>query len=121
MHLLNGLGIALFLLSAVGLGAQTPTGPVYVVTHIDITPNYAEAAKKLLTEFAAATRTDDALIRYDLLQQDSRANHFVAVEVWESRDAYEAHGGHPHSIAFREKLQPMLGSPFDVRLHSAIE
>ena len=120
MHL-NGLAIALFLLAAVSLTAQTPTGPVYVVTHIDITPNYTEDATKLLKEFAKETRTDPALVRYDLLQQDSRANHFVAVEVWESREAYEAHGGHPHSIAFREKLQPMLGSPFDVRLHSKIE
>lgn len=121
MQLLNGLGLALFALAAVGLPAQTPEGPVYVITHIDITPNYADAAKVLLTEFAAATRTDDALIRFDLLLQDSRTNHFAAVEVWESRQAYEAHAGHPHSIAFREKLQPMLGSPFDVRLHSAIE
>ena len=61
MHL-NGLAIALFLLAAVSLTAQTPTGPVYVVTHIDITPNYTEDATKLLKEFAKETRTDPALV-----------------------------------------------------------
>lgn len=101
--------------------AQQPAGPVHVVTHIDIMPNFAEDARELLAAYAAQTRQDEALVSYDLLVQDSRPNHFAVVEVWQSRQEFEAHAGHDHSLEFREKLQPMLGSPFDVRLHSAVQ
>lgn len=100
--------------------AQSPQGTVYVVTHLDIMPNFAAQANELLRGFATATREDADLMRYDLLLQDARTNHFAVIEVWRSREAFEAHAGHPHSVEFRQKLGPMLGSPFDVRLHSAL-
>jgi len=43
------------------------------------------------------------------------------VEVWQSREAFEAHDASPHTRAYREKLQPMLGSPFDERLHYELQ
>jgi quinol monooxygenase YgiN len=39
------------------------------------------------------------------------------VEVWKSRKAYDDHLAIDHVKAYRAKLQPMLGSPFDERLH----
>ena len=51
------------------------------------------------------------------LVQDGRANHFTIVEIWQNREALEAHGGQAHVREFRERLQPMLGAPFDERLH----
>jgi quinol monooxygenase YgiN len=39
------------------------------------------------------------------------------VEVWESQKAFEGHESAEHTKKLREKIQPMLGSPFDERLH----
>ena len=99
--------------------AQTPNKNVYVVTHVDIagTPAIVADATKLLREFSADSQKDPGVVRFELLIQDGRLNHFTIVSVWQTREAFEAHSGAEHTRRFREKIQPMLGSPFDERLH----
>lgn len=94
---------------------------VYVVTHVDVTPNYTADTTKALHEFAAESKKDPGVVRFEVLQQDSRANHYTMVEVWQTRPAFEAHSAAEHTKRFREKLQPMLGSPFDERLHEILQ
>jgi quinol monooxygenase YgiN len=101
--------------------AQDPAGGVYVVTHVDITPNYAAEGAKLLHQFAMESRKDPGVVRFEALRQDSRPNHFTLVEVWRNHQAFDAHQEAEHTKAFREKLQPMLGSPFDERVHSLVQ
>lgn len=50
-----------------------------------------------------------------------RMNHFTIIEVWETRQAYDAHLVLAHTKSFREKIQPGLGSPFDERFYSILE
>ena len=50
----------------------------------------------------------------------ARANHFAIVEVWQSKQAYDAHLAAAHSKVFRDALQMGLGSPFDERLYNAL-
>jgi len=89
---------------------------LYVVTHIDVYPNFAADTAALLKEFSSDSMKDEGAIRFEVLRDVERTNHFTVVEVWKSRKAYEAHLTAPHSKPFRDKLQPMLGSPFDERL-----
>ena len=102
--------------------AQTPGKNVYVVTHVDIAGNPATVteATRLLREFSADSQKDQGVVRFELLLQDGRLNHFTIVEVWQTREAFEAHAGAEHTKRFREKIQPMLGSPFDERLHGLL-
>jgi quinol monooxygenase YgiN len=95
---------------------------VYVVTHVDIagTPEVVAEATRLLREFSADSKKDRGVVRFELLIQDGRLNHFTIVEVWQTRDAFEAHSSAEHTKRFREKIQPMLGSPFDERLHGLL-
>ncbi len=97
--------------------AQAPSDKLYVVTHVDLTPNYVEDGTKLLQQFAAESRHDPGVVRFELLEDNGRHNHFTLVEVWENSKAFDAHEAAEHTKNFREKLQPMLGSPFDERLH----
>ena len=94
-----------------------------MVTHVDIagTPAIVAEATRLLKEFSADTQKDQGVVRFELLIQDGRLNHFTIVGVWQSRDAFEAHSRAEHTKRFREKIQPMLGSPFDERLHSLLQ
>mgnify|MGYP002814603799 CR=1 FL=1 len=102
--------------------AQEPGKQLYVVTHVD-TFGGAQAAEaaKMLQQFAVDSRKDAGSVRFELLREPSRLNHFTIVEVWRNRQDFEAHLAAAHSRSFREKLQPILGSPFDERLHVLLQ
>ena len=101
--------------------AKDPGGSVYVISFVDATPNFAMDCAKLLMQFAAESKKDPGVVRFDVLRQDSRGNHFLISEVWRSRKDFEAHTALEHTKQFREKLQPMLGSPYDERVHTLLQ
>jgi len=108
-----------------GLGspasAQNADERLYVVTHVDVLgQNGATEAAKMLHQFAADSRNDQGSVRFEVLRDPDRSNHFTMVEVWRNRQDFESHLAASHTRAFREKLQPMLGSPFDERLHKLL-
>ena len=109
----------------IGIGspanAQNADERLYVVTHVDVLgQNGATEAAKMLHQFAADSRNDQGSVRFEVLRDPDRLNHFTMVEVWGSRQDFESHLAASHTRAFREKLQPMLGSPFDERLHKLL-
>jgi quinol monooxygenase YgiN len=104
----------LILTASVVLSAQD--NKLYVVTHVDLTPNYIADGTKLLQQYAAESHKDKGVVRFEMLVDVSRKNHFTIVSVWENQAAFEAHLEAAHTKQMRQKLQPMLGSPFDERL-----
>jgi quinol monooxygenase YgiN len=101
--------------------AQDADERLYVVTHVDVLgPNGAAEAAKMLHQFAGDSRKDEGSVRFEVLRDPNRLNHFTIVEVWRTPQDFESHLAGSHSKAFREKLQPMLGSPFDERLHKLL-
>ena len=110
---------ALWLAGSLTSSAASNSKQIYAVTHVDIAgqgPRLAEVVT-LIKEFAVDSQKDPGVVRFEVLQQDGHPNHFTIFEVWQSRQAFEAHLAAPHTKAFREKLQPMLGSPFREGLH----
>ena len=102
--------------------AQEPGQKLYVVTHVDILgPTAAAEAAKMLQQFTADSLKDAGAVRFEVLREPNRVNHFTIVEVWQNRQDFETHLAAPHSKTFREKIQPMLGSPFDERLHILLQ
>jgi quinol monooxygenase YgiN len=102
--------------------AQTgPTGKeLYVVAHVDAIPPSAKPALDLLTKEAADSKADPGFERFEVLQEASRQNHYTLVEVWRSQNDFDHYVATSHCKAFREKLLPMLGSPFDERFHTIV-
>ena len=101
--------------------ADARSGTLYVVTYVDVFPNFTDDTLKALRQFAADSRKDQGSVRFEFLQDVARTNHFSIVEVWQNRQAYDAHLTQQHSKAFREKIQPGLGSPFDERLYNLVQ
>ena len=98
--------------------AQANAGKqLYVVTYVDVFPNFAAETSKQMQQFADDSRKDPGCVRFEVMRDVERTNHFTIVEVWQSRQAYEGHLGLAHTKTFREKIQPGLGSPFDERLY----
>jgi quinol monooxygenase YgiN len=102
--------------------SSAPADPqnVYVVSHIDVTPNFAAATSQLLKQYRADSTGEPGFVRMEAMVQDGRANHFTLVEVWSNRPAFEAHTAQPHTKDFRDKLAAYLGSPYDERLHGLL-
>jgi quinol monooxygenase YgiN len=106
---------------SVGSGpAAGAAGAVYAVTHVDVIPPRKDDAVALLTQLAAASRTDTANVRFDVVQQTNRPNHFTVVEVWKDRGAFDAHGMAAPTRQFREQLGPMSGALYDERLYAVL-
>ena len=119
--MMKQIALAILLVTVGALFAQQKAEPpLHVVTYVDVYPNFADATAKLLQQFAADNRKDAGFVRFEALRDVARANHFAIVEVWQSKQAYDAHTAAPHTKAFREALQPGLGSPFDERLYNAL-
>jgi len=125
-RLLFVLPPAALLLAAAGLvvgqgPAGAPPKELYVVTHIDVTPNGSAETATQVAQLASESRKDAGYIRFEVLRSVDRMNHFEVLEVWRTRQDFEAHEAQEHSKRFREKIQPFLGSPFDQRLYYKLE
>lgn len=101
--------------------AHGQQGPVYVVAHIDLMPNGVTPGVAALKQLVAETTKEKDCVRFEVMQQDGRPNHFTVVGVWKDRKAFETHDAAPYTKEFREKLQPFVGSPWDERLHQLIQ
>jgi quinol monooxygenase YgiN len=96
--------------------------PVYVVTHIDLMPNGVPAGIPAMKQFVAESlKMEKECVRFEILQQDGRPNHLTLVGIWKDRKAFDAHDSAPYTKEFREKMQPLIGSPWDERLHQLIK
>lgn len=96
--------------------------PVYVITHIDLMPNNTAAGVALLKQFESVTlNKEKKCVRFEVLQQDGRPNHLTIVATWKDKNAFDAHDSAPYTKEFREKMQPLIGSPWDERLHQMVK
>jgi len=90
---------------------------IYVLTHVDVTPDHQEEFLGMAKDMSIETIKEDGNLGYRVLQQRSRLNHFTVVEEWSSREALEAHATAAHTRAFRARLQPMQGALYDERFY----
>lgn len=112
-----GLFLVITLVSPPALAQQEPAKELHVVTYVDVLPAFATEAAKLLPQFASDSRKHAGVVRFEVMRDVSRQNHFSIVEVWQNQKAFDAHVAQAGTKLFREKIQPMLGSPFDERLY----
>jgi quinol monooxygenase YgiN len=95
-------------------------GVVHVVTHVDVVPPRKDEAVALLKSLGEASRGDEGNVRYEVVQQTNRANHFTVLESWKSRQALDQHSMAAHVREFRDKLKPMSGALYDERLYEPL-
>jgi quinol monooxygenase YgiN len=100
---------------------DTPRGALYVVTHVDVVPPRREDAQAALKLLAEANRGAEGNLRFEVLQQTNRLNHFTLVETWRSRQAFEANSMSAHQREFRDKLAQMAGALYDERLYESLD
>jgi hypothetical protein len=95
------------------------SGPLYVVTYVDLLQegNVARGEHELI-DYGAATieANGPRVLSYSILQQLDRPNRFAVLEIWDSQTSYNTWQGLATTTNFVAKIKPLLGSPFDHRL-----
>jgi len=105
---------------SVASGGAEPTGrSVFVISHVDVTPDPKIAG--MLKDLAEKSRLEEGNVRFDVLAHTMRSNHFEVIEAWQNQKALENHAAAAHTRQYRDDLQPALGSPLDERIFKAIE
>jgi quinol monooxygenase YgiN len=107
-------------LSVGPMDAPQPGGAVYAVTHVDVIPPRREDAVAALKLLGEANRAAAGNLRYEVVQQTNRPNHFTVLELWRSRDAFDANAAAPAQREFRDKLGTMTGALYDERLYELL-
>lgn len=92
-----------------------------MVTQVDVIPPSRAAGRTLLEKFASESRNDPGAGRIEVFEELVRSNHLTVVEAWKNRKSYEDRLAFDHVKTDRARLQPMLGRPFDERLHRRLK
>jgi quinol monooxygenase YgiN len=102
------------------LPPPAPRGAVYVVTHVDVPNNVLDKAVPALKALAEATRKDPGNLRFDVVHQKARTNHFTVVEAWKDQRSNDVHELAAHTKEFRALLTPITGALYDQRWYKAL-
>jgi len=94
---------------------------VYVVTHVDVIPPRKDDGLAALVRLAEDSRPAAGNLRFEVVQQTNRPNHFTVVEIWRDPRAVEAHATAEATRRFRDALGPMSGALYDERLFRLVE
>jgi quinol monooxygenase YgiN len=119
MHrLIRGLLLLACLFTWPAMAGQP--GPIIVVTHIDVIPNEPGLTQAIsaLKQFAADSKHDPGVLRFDLITWTPTTNHFQLIEVYSSLEAFNRHVEAAHTIAFRSAIQTAIGAPYDERVYT---
>jgi quinol monooxygenase YgiN len=93
---------------------------VYVVSYVEVMPSATAETIALLQQYRQASRMEEGQVRFQVLQQRGRTNHFAILEVWTDQQAFDAHAMATHTRQCHEQLQPHCVSPVDQRLHAGL-
>jgi quinol monooxygenase YgiN len=96
-------------------------GGIYVATHVDVIPPRKDDGVAALKRLGEDSRRGDGNLRFEIVQQASRPNHFTVIEIWRDAKAVETHSMAAPTREFRDKLATMTGALYDERMYRAID
>jgi quinol monooxygenase YgiN len=92
---------------------------IYVATYVDVQPSSTSEGIALIKRYREASRTEEGNSCVDVVQETSRSNRFVVVEVWKDQSSFDAHEQAGQTALFRAGLKRIHNSPYDQRVHHA--
>jgi quinol monooxygenase YgiN len=114
-HLVLGLVPLAFAAVNSARAQQAGNAPVYAVTYFEAAmPDVAPAAA-LTRQFAEAARKEPGNTGFDAFEEIGRPSRFALFEAWRDKNAADAHNSAAATVAFDDKLQPLLVGPFEIR------
>ena len=108
-------------LSVARIDAPIVRGAVYVATHVDVIPPRKDDGVTALRHLGEESRREHDNLRFAVVQQISRPNHFTVVEIWRDANAVARHSMAKPTREFRDRLATMTGALYDERFYRAID
>src|SRR5712692_2174145 len=108
-------------LSVGPIESKPAAGAIYVVTHVDVIPPRKDDGVAAVKQLADDSRKGDGNLRFEVVQQTNRPNHFTVVEIWKDAKAIDAHSMAATTRLFRDKLAPATGALYDERMYKAVD
>ena len=103
------------------IDVTAPRDAVFVATHVDVIPPRKDDGVAALKRLGDESRKGDGNLRFEVVQQVNRQNHFTVVEIWKDAKTVEAHSMAAATREFRDKLASMTGALYDERMYKAID
>jgi quinol monooxygenase YgiN len=100
--------------------AQDAAQPAYVVTYVEVTPNFSSEARQLILAHSIDAEKASGAVQVDALQRIDYPNHFALVEQWQSLSARQAYASSENVVKFRAALGPLQSAAYDERIHSPL-
>jgi quinol monooxygenase YgiN len=113
------LGIAMAASSG-AIPADAADALLYTATYVEVVPPSASQAAQALQQYRQATGADPGALRMQVLQRTDRQSQFVILAAWKDQASLDAHGAGAAAKALRDALGPLLASPNDERVHTAL-
>src|SRR5260370_11543542 len=73
------------------IDAASVRDAIYVATHVDVIPPRKDDGVAALKRLGDESRRGAGNLRFEVVQQTNRPNHFTVVEMWKDSNAGEAH------------------------------
>jgi quinol monooxygenase YgiN len=67
------------------------------------------------------SRRGEGNLRFEVVQQGNRPNHFTVVEIWKDAKSVERHSMTAATREFRDRLATMTGALYDERMYRAVD
>jgi quinol monooxygenase YgiN len=103
------------------IDAASVRDAIYVATHVDVIPPRKDDGVAALKRLGDESRRGAGNLRFEVVQQTNRPNHFTVVEMWKDAKAVEAHSMAAVTREFRDKLATMTGALYDERRYKAVD
>jgi len=110
----------MLILSNLVMVMMMATSELYVATYVDVQPPSAAQGVALIEQYRTATQKETGNVSVEVVQETSRSNRFVILEVWKDQASFETHERASHTADFRSRLRAIHGSPYDQRVHQGL-
>jgi quinol monooxygenase YgiN len=108
-------------LSVGPIDAPSARAGIYVATHVDVIPPRKDDGVAALKRLGEDSRRGEGNLRFEVVQQVNRQNHFTVVEIWKDVKAVETHSMAAPTREFRDKVATMTGALYDERMYRALD
>lgn len=90
----------------------------FAVSYLEVGSSSRAAAVAALKRYRDRTRIEDGYVRFELFEQAGRPGHFVMVETWRDRSAFDARAAEQKQL--QAALQPVRVGGYDQRPYKTL-
>nr|WP_245198029.1 putative quinol monooxygenase [Jiella mangrovi] len=93
---------------------MTRTPNVHLIVELTALEGKAAELGQHIAALARASRGEDGVIRYDVVQSAADENVFRFIECWRDEAALTAHQATAHVVTFGQNALPLLARPYTI-------